>query len=159
MINDFYRSGKSISGSHWINFSFSRCQSSSAYWYNLFLYNFIQSLTSFIRRRKSFFCWRRSRGNFIRFPFFIVLLLFLFICYLQLSYFLPQFLMARTKSDAQFNSEEMRRFYQRFLDVRKLPVPVISAINGPAIGAGYFLFSHFHSFVIIILWTAQVYNK
>eukprot|EP00026_Physarum_polycephalum_P013196 Phypoly_transcript_13573.p1 GENE.Phypoly_transcript_13573~~Phypoly_transcript_13573.p1 ORF type:complete len:296 (+),score=49.42 Phypoly_transcript_13573:92-979(+) len=47
-----------------------------------------------------------------------------------------EFLMDRTKSAAQFNSEEMRRFYQRFLDVRKLPVPVISAINGPAIGAG-----------------------
>jgi hypothetical protein len=45
--------------------------------------------------------------------------------------------MDRTKSKAQFNSEEMRRFYQRFLDVRKLPVPVIAAINGPAIGAGY----------------------
>eukprot|EP00658_Telonema_sp_P-2_P012118 TRINITY_DN14617_c0_g1_i1.p1 TRINITY_DN14617_c0_g1~~TRINITY_DN14617_c0_g1_i1.p1 ORF type:complete len:187 (+),score=43.50 TRINITY_DN14617_c0_g1_i1:296-856(+) len=30
----------------------------------------------------------------------------------------------------------MRRFYESFLAVRKLPVPVISAINGPAIGAG-----------------------
>ena len=30
----------------------------------------------------------------------------------------------------------MRRFYQRFLCVRELPVPVIAAINGPAVGAG-----------------------
>lgn len=30
----------------------------------------------------------------------------------------------------------MRRFYERFLSVRRLPVPVVAAINGPAIGAG-----------------------
>jgi enoyl-CoA hydratase len=30
----------------------------------------------------------------------------------------------------------MRRFYERFLSVRKIPVPVVAAINGPAIGAG-----------------------
>lgn len=47
-----------------------------------------------------------------------------------------EFLMARSNSPAQFNSEEMRKFYERFLDVRRIPVPVIAAINGPAIGAG-----------------------
>lgn len=30
----------------------------------------------------------------------------------------------------------MRAFYRRFLSVRSLPVPVIAAINGPAVGAG-----------------------
>ena len=34
------------------------------------------------------------------------------------------------------NAPIMRRFYQRFLSVRSLPVPVIAAINGPAVGAG-----------------------
>lgn len=30
----------------------------------------------------------------------------------------------------------MRKFYDRFLSVRQLSVPVIAAINGPAVGAG-----------------------
>ena len=30
----------------------------------------------------------------------------------------------------------MQQFYKRFLIMRQVPVPVIAAINGPAIGAG-----------------------
>ncbi|CAJ1347868.1 unnamed protein product [Effrenium voratum] len=34
------------------------------------------------------------------------------------------------------NSQIMHDFYHRFLAVRSLPVPVVAAINGPAVGAG-----------------------
>jgi enoyl-CoA hydratase/carnithine racemase len=47
-----------------------------------------------------------------------------------------EFLHARIGTDPVRNSEEMRRFYARFLSLRALPVPTIAAINGPAIGAG-----------------------
>eukprot|EP01088_Endostelium_zonatum_P004475 TRINITY_DN15743_c0_g1_i1.p1 TRINITY_DN15743_c0_g1~~TRINITY_DN15743_c0_g1_i1.p1 ORF type:complete len:296 (-),score=73.21 TRINITY_DN15743_c0_g1_i1:41-928(-) len=46
------------------------------------------------------------------------------------------FLLARTKSTPQQNIDEMLRFYNRFLTLRDLQVPVISAVNGVAIGAG-----------------------
>merc|ERR1712150_283760 len=34
------------------------------------------------------------------------------------------------------NAQIMREFYNRFLCVRQIPLPVVAAINGPAIGAG-----------------------
>jgi len=47
-----------------------------------------------------------------------------------------QFLIDRHHDTPSRNAQIMRRFYQRFLCVRSLPVPVIAAINGPAVGAG-----------------------
>lgn len=46
------------------------------------------------------------------------------------------FLERRAEGDAQENAEEMRAFYRRFLSIRGLPVPVLAALNGAAIGAG-----------------------
>lgn len=46
------------------------------------------------------------------------------------------FLVERSETDAQANSERMRSFYRRYLAIRDLPVPVIAAIQGAAIGAG-----------------------
>lgn len=46
------------------------------------------------------------------------------------------FLQARGADTPSRNAVIMRRFYERFLAVRRLPVPVVAAINGPAIGAG-----------------------
>jgi len=46
------------------------------------------------------------------------------------------FLRDRSNDTPSRNAVIMRRFYERFLSVRRLPVPVIAALNGPAIGAG-----------------------
>lgn len=42
----------------------------------------------------------------------------------------------RTRDEGFDASSDMRAFYERFLAVRTLPVPVIAAINGHAVGAG-----------------------
>jgi len=47
-----------------------------------------------------------------------------------------QFLHDRTQSAALFNRDEMLRFYQRFLSIRDVGVPVLSALTGHAVGAG-----------------------
>lgn len=47
------------------------------------------------------------------------------------------FLNARAQDSGMRNSVIMRGFYDRFLTrIRSVPVPVVAAINGPAIGAG-----------------------
>lgn len=46
------------------------------------------------------------------------------------------FLRRRHADSPSRNASIMHRFYERFLVVRRLPVPVIAAINGPAVGAG-----------------------
>eukprot|EP00471_Norrisiella_sphaerica_P002007 CAMPEP_0184483074 /NCGR_PEP_ID=MMETSP0113_2-20130426/4681_1 /TAXON_ID=91329 /ORGANISM="Norrisiella sphaerica, Strain BC52" /LENGTH=236 /DNA_ID=CAMNT_0026863225 /DNA_START=294 /DNA_END=1004 /DNA_ORIENTATION=- len=47
-----------------------------------------------------------------------------------------EFLEARANDTPHQNTQEMLAFYDRFLCIRNLKVPVVSAINGPAIGAG-----------------------
>lgn len=46
------------------------------------------------------------------------------------------FLLNRANDEPGNNAPMMRAFYARFLSLLQLPVPVIAAINGPAIGAG-----------------------
>lgn len=47
-----------------------------------------------------------------------------------------EFLLARHRDTPENNIRIMQDFYKRFLVIRSLPVPVIGAINGAAIGAG-----------------------
>ena len=46
---------------------------------------------------------------------------------------------ARTKKRGATNKNELKKFYRVFLNVRKLRIPVIAAINGHAMGAGFCL--------------------
>eukprot|EP00949_MAST-11_sp_MAST-11-sp1_P005450 g5450.t1 len=47
-----------------------------------------------------------------------------------------KFLRDRAADLPNRNSVIMRRFYERFLSIRRVPVPTVAAVNGPAIGAG-----------------------
>eukprot|EP00966_Prymnesium_polylepis_P263317 6082123-Prymnesium_polylepis.1 len=47
-----------------------------------------------------------------------------------------RFLNDRMNDTPTGNAEAMIAFYKRYLCIRKLPVPIVACINGPAIGAG-----------------------
>ncbi|KAH8074404.1 enoyl-CoA hydratase [Aureococcus anophagefferens] len=46
-------------------------------------------------------------------------------------------LLERHRDSPTNNAKIMRDFYGRFLSLRTLEVPIVAAINGPAIGAGF----------------------
>ncbi|ETW08815.1 hypothetical protein H310_01322 [Aphanomyces invadans] len=46
------------------------------------------------------------------------------------------FLQARIQDTATRNSAIMRAYYERFMSLRKLPIPLIAALNGAALGEG-----------------------
>ncbi|MBI2339952.1 MAG: enoyl-CoA hydratase/isomerase family protein [Deltaproteobacteria bacterium] len=46
---------------------------------------------------------------------------------------------SRTRKKEATNKKELKMFYRIFLDVRNLKIPVIAAVNGHAIGAGFCL--------------------
>ncbi|CAK4071717.1 unnamed protein product [Aphanomyces euteiches] len=46
------------------------------------------------------------------------------------------FLQARAEDTATRNSAIMRAYYERFLSLRKLPIPLVAALNGAALGEG-----------------------
>ncbi len=46
---------------------------------------------------------------------------------------------SKIKKSQTANKAELKRFYRTFLEVRDLDIPVIAAINGPAVGAGFCL--------------------
>lgn len=50
-----------------------------------------------------------------------------------------EFLHQRIQTPPHHNVEDMLKFYSRFLSVTSLPVPVLAAINGSAVGAGFCL--------------------
>jgi len=47
-----------------------------------------------------------------------------------------EWLKRRCSDTPSRNAQIMRDFYDKFLRVRRIPLPVIAAVNGPAIGAG-----------------------
>jgi len=50
-----------------------------------------------------------------------------------------EMLESKIKKKKATNQKELQNFYKTFLEIRKLPIPVIAAINGPAVGAGFCL--------------------
>ncbi len=47
------------------------------------------------------------------------------------------FILQHTKQSLEDNKIEMKEFYSKFLSIRKIEIPTIAVLNGPAIGAGF----------------------